>query len=409
MILSYRLVGYPLAWVSSVSGLGIDGLFLWFNYFSLIAIGLTIFFVFTRLLNQKAGWIALVITLFGTQSILFQFYYGQIFNAINVGIFFPLLFYFSVRYLMQGRIYQLALALIFAAMFGAFHTSGIYLPAIAGFSLIIYLVFKAMKREAINRRALMVGLSIVSLALVAFLLSITNTRDLVNATIHNLPNVMKVPVSSYILGIVSPTILVMAAFALVYIKDIGKMLDKERKVLVVILACASVVLGVAAFVPLSLDPFRQALDLATILSLMVAVVVSVFVWNHKNQVVWVVLFLAIGFGLLHNLPTWMGYNSAISKADKEAIAYVNSLGYSTYNTSPEVAFWIYDRFTKAKYSENATEVLVERNIPMTPMSDPQNKWYQQHGEYVGSGYKLLGKFADGKIIVTVYENLGGLK
>ncbi len=405
MILSYRVIGYPLAWVSNWSGLSVDVLFLWFNYIALILIGLTIYIVVARLIDKKAGWLALVVTLFGAQGILFQFYYGQVFNAINMGIILPLLLFFSVRYLTQGRVYQFILAILFGVLFGAFHTSGVYLPFVAGLTTVVYLVYRLFKRARVNLRVVSLGGSLVFLSAIAFLVSITNVDDLWNAVFHQLNLTLSVPITSFLMGIVSPTVLVMLAFVVVFLKDILKNISFEGKMLAVILLCMSVVLAVAAFAKLSLDPFRQALDLSTVLALLAVVLVGAIAWKPKNQVIMVVLLLAVGFGLYHNLPTWFSYNSAISKADKEAIAYVNTLNRVSYNTSPEVAFWIYDRFTEAKYSENAMGILIVRNIAMTPRSDPKNKWFQEHGVSPDKDYRLLESFKEGKTIVEVYEKV----
>jgi hypothetical protein len=118
-----------------------------------------------------------------------------------------------------------------------------------------------------------------------------------------------------------------------------------------------------------------------------------------------VLVLAIGFGLWHNLPTWFDYNSAVRPADREAITYMNTLDIDEYNCSPQVAYWIYDRFVEAKYSVNASGLLIVRSLPMTPRSDPKNKWYGGHGIYPDDGYALLKTFKDGKVTVKVYEKV----
>ena len=419
LILSYRLVVYPIVWLSNWAGWSIDTIFLWFNYASLVLIGLTIYFVIFRLVGRSAGWLALAVILFGAQGILFQFYYGQIFNAVNVGLILPLLLFFAVRYLAQGRLYQLIIALGLGGLFGAFHTSGIYLPFVTGFALFIYLIYRVLKRQSVNLRAVYLGGGVMLLSIVTFLLSITNTGDLWHAVSHQLNLAMAVPLRSYFMNIVSPTVLILIAFVAVFLKDILRESSVEVRITVFLLLSMSIVLSVAAFARLSLDPFRQALDLATILALLVAVLVGGFRWKLKSQAMMVFLVLAVGFGLFHNLPTWFDYNSAIRPADKEAIAYINGLNYAYYNTSPEVAPWIYDRFTMlSKYSGNVSSLLIVRNLPMTPRSDPNNKWYGNHGfdirnykpiygsDTFEEDYNLLRMFDDGKIVVKVYENVG---
>ncbi len=423
-ILSYKIVGYPIIYVSNLTGLSTDSLFLWFNYVALALIGITIYFVMSRLMTRRVGWLALVITLFCAQGILFQFYYGQIFNAINVGIILPLLLFFVVRYLRQGKPYQFVLALLLGGLFSSFHTSGIYLPFFAGFAVIVYTAYCSLKRRHIQFSYVLLGIGLVVLPSVTFLVLVPGAWGLGYSAIHNIGHAMAVPVGSYLMGIVSPTVLVLSAFLVVYLKDILNNIFGEAKILAVLLCCMVVVLSVATFAKLSLDPFRQALDLATILALLVVVLVSALFWTSKNQVVMLVLLFAIGFGLWHNLPTWFDYNSAIRLADKEAIAYVNTLNRDSYNCSPEVAYWIYDRFTTSKYEEYPNNegwcapILIVRDLPMTPRSDSKNKWYKGHGvdtdmyiplegdDTFDDDYYLLKSFSDSKVTVKVYENLG---
>jgi hypothetical protein len=403
--ISYKVVGYPLFWIGDLTGWSMDALFLWFNYAALALIGLTIYLVMSRLAGRRAGWLSLVITLFCAQGILFQFYYGQIFNAINMGAILPLLLFFTVRYLREGRVYQFALALLIGVLFGSFHTSGIYLPFVAGFATAVYLAWCLLKRRRIQVRFVSLGGSLVALPAIAFVLLVPGVWDLVHGVMRNIGLVMAVPAGNYLMGIVSSTVLVLLSFIIVFFRDILRNIFGESKILAALLCCVAVVLAVSAFAKLSLDPFRQALDLATVLALLVSVLVVSFGWTRKRELVGLVLVLAIGFGLWHNLPTWFDYNSAVRPADREAITYMNTLDIDEYNCSPQVAYWIYDRFVEAKYSVNASGLLIVRSLPMTPRSDPKNKWYGGHGIYPDDGYALLKTFKDGKVTVKVYEKV----
>jgi len=180
----------------------------------------------------------------------------------------------------------------------------------------------------------------------AFLASITNTSTLVNATINNYGKVMTFPVNTYLMDIVSPSVLVLIIFLAVFYKDIRNRMTSEVKIISVILLGAVLPLTVASFIPVSVDPFRQALDLASVLALLVACLIGLFEWKIKNWGMVLVLILVIGFGLYHNIPTWFSYNSAISKADKEAIQYMNTLDITQYNCSPNVAYWIYEEICR---------------------------------------------------------------
>ena len=218
------------------------------------------------------------------------------------------------------------------------------------------------------------------------------------------------------LGIVSPTVLVVLACVIVFFKDIMRGIILETRVVAFLLLCIGIVLAVPVFTSFSFDPFRQTLDLATILALLVSILISAFVWLPRNRMVTLFIILAVAFGVFHNLPTWFDYNNAIRPPDKETIAYINTLDYQTYNTSSEVAFWIYDLYltsTKHTFASDAqgvsSPILIVRNIPMTPRSDPRGKWYDNFRvrpvEQINldSDYNLLKAFSDGKVTVKVYE------
>ncbi len=51
---AYVYVGYPIRWLSSITGLSINVLFLWFNYLVFVAVGFCFYFVLSRLVNRKA-------------------------------------------------------------------------------------------------------------------------------------------------------------------------------------------------------------------------------------------------------------------------------------------------------------------------------------------------------------------
>lgn len=413
LALPYIIIGYPIVWVSNLTSASIDVLFLWFSYLVLALIGITIYLVVSRLTDRKTGWLALILVLFCAQGILFQFYFGQTFNAINMGIVLPLLLFFTVRYITQWKIYQLVLVFLFGGLFGAFHVCGIYLPFFAGFATVVYVAHKLLIRKRVNLGVLYLGISMVLLPITAFVLLTPNVRELWYATFHTLGSAMAVPVANYMMDIVSPTILAAVAFAAVFFKDALKGITTEVKILVFLMSCMAVVLAVSAFGKLSLGPFRQALDLATVLALLVSLLIMGILKMPKNRMASVVLLLAVGFGLFHNLPTWFGYNSAIRPADKEAIAYVNTLNRGSYNCSAEVAPWIYDRFmTLARWEKSpdaegfVAPILITRSLPMTPRSTKGNIWYEYHGIEPDSDYILLESFSDSKVTVKVYENIG---
>lgn len=407
--LGIMLVGFPLLWISNLTNIGIDSLYLWFNYVALSLVGITLYFVMSRLVNKQTGWLALVLTLFCTQGILFQFYFGQTFNLINVGIILPWLVFFTAKYLAGKKVYQLVLIVIFAGLFGTFHTSGVYLPFIAGLVVVVYVIYCRVKKRSMRLHGVILGSSIVVFSvIVAVLLDpfALMGREGIMAVIASVCNPMAkgmaVPVADYMLGIVSPTVLGMLVFACVFHKDIFKNIQGETKILFLILLCTATLLIIVTFIRISFDPWRTALDLATILALLASVSVGLFKRQWNKPVV-IVLVLLVCWGLYHNVPTWFGYNSAIRPADKQAIAYANTLGYESYTCSAEVAPWIYSRFMEAEYIKDGSDLLIARSKPMTPRSDVDNIYYEWHGVLPDDSFGLVKIFRDSQIEVYVYE------
>ena len=400
----YMVVGYPIAWMSNLTGWSVDVLFLWFVYGMLALSGIIFYFVMSRLVNRKAGWLALLLSIFCAQGLMFQFHWGQTFNFINIGIILPLLLYFAVRYLTQGKAYQLVVTLLLSGLFGSFHMTGVYLPATAGFLIVAYTIYCLVRRKRIKIKPLLLGVSIVLLSSVALLKSSMSMVQVApSIAISNAGNGLGIPVSSYLMNFVSPTIIIMIVFITFYFKEAIRNLTVEAKILCAVLVGMAIVLAVPAFTGFSLDSFRQGLDLATVIALLVAVPVASLVWSGKNSRVVLVLLLAVGFGLFRSLSVWLDNTNAIQQADKNAIAYVNTLDYGVYNCSPEIAPWIYNRFTNAKYSDDAGDLLIVRDLPMTPKSDIRSKWYLGHGVYPDDGYVLEKVFDDGKVEVDIYR------
>lgn len=408
--LAYMIVGYPLMFLSELLGKSLDVLYLWFSFGALAAVGITVYLVISRLVSRLAGWLALLLSVFSAQGLLYFFYYGQIFNIINIGIILPVLVYFAVRYVEQRKLFQLLILLFLVGLFGSFHTSGIYLPAIAGLATVVYVTYKRLKKQRIEKSVAFVGLGIVVFSAIVFvyfifLPTVKSLQSYEGFQMVKLFTVlgkgMTIPLGHYALDIVSPTILALLGLTIVYFSDVLKAADRKARLLISILACILTPLGVAAFAKLSLDPWRQAVDFATILALFIAVFVGILLGKRKNQAVMVIVALLIGFGLYHNLPTWFGYNSAIRPVDIEAATYVNN--YKTYSVSGTLAYWVYDRFTTSEWQPNDGDIVIVRNLPMTPRSTEGNVWYQAYGCMPSQEYELAKTFGDGVVKIEIYE------
>lgn len=408
---SYKLVGYPVAWISNLTGINISSLFLWFNYISLIMVGIVLYLVFSRLISRIAGWIALILVLFSAQSALFQFYYGQIFNLINVGLIFPLLLYSSIMYLRNKRIVYLIIAILLSALFGSFHMSGIYLPVLAVFATSIYLIYCLVKKKSINRQSIILGSSIILMSVIAFIAliytpwrvvieSLSSGENIFSIIIYNITHSIAVPIVPYLKDLVSPTVLILFVLCGVYYSTIT--VRTKSKDILFILYSLIIILAVASFGKLSLDPFRQALDLATVLAMFVAVSVSILL-KTKNKANYIIVGLAIAFAMFHSLPTWFDYNSAIRQSDKQTISYLNKSDSKTFSCSGELAYWVYERFTDKQWIKENGDLLIIRSKPMTPRSTKDNMWYENHGTTLNDNYTLVEMFNDNKVNILVYE------
>ena len=409
--LGYLLVGYPLVVLSSMSGIDIDVLYLWFNYVALAGVGITLYFVVSKLLGRVAGWLALLLVLFGSQSILFQFYYGQTFNMINIGIIMPFLIYFIAKYLVEGKKYQFILGVLFLALYSSFHTSGVYLPAVAGLATLIYIITMLIRRRKIQKRVIIL-VSVMMVFGVGLFVWLVFLPTLDAMSRHN-PNPlsiilayigkgMPIPIGSYFLSIVSPTVLILLSLAVVHYREIFKsVITKQIQIIGLLLLSAIVVLASVVFTRFSLDPWRQALDMATVFALFIAILTGVLLKHQKTKLIIVAVILCVGFGLYHSVPTWFGYNSAVRPADIEATAYIDN--YQTFSASANVQPQIYDRFTTANYVGINGDVIIVRSEPMTPRSDPENIWYGGHGILPDDDYILSQIFKDEKVEVKIYE------
>jgi len=407
----YILVGYPLVFLSNVTSVDIDVIFLWFNFAVLVVVGLVLYFVMTRLVNRLAGWLALLLVIFCSQGILLQFYYGQIFNIINVGIILPLLILATVRYLQNGKRIHLIYTVLLGLLFAGFHTSGIYLPVFAGVAIIIYVGYGIICKAKIQKRAIALGGVVVISSAVAFVMLVLTPTLGIIARYYEEPPLMllsqigktlAIPLTNYFLSIVSIAVLVLVGLLIVYRRDIVDNIKLNgNRTLIVLLISMIIVLSIAAFAKLSLDPWRQALDLATVFALFVAVCVATLLNHQRTTLVVISVVLSIGFGLYHNLPAWLGYNSAIYPVDLKALAYVDN--YKTYSCSGTIAPHIYNRFTEADWVPENGEVVIVRSKPMTPRSDEDSIWYQNHGWQPDDNYRLAKVFSDDGLSIEIYE------
>jgi hypothetical protein len=416
--MAYAVVGYPMAYISMWTGASPNDLFLWFNFLAMVAVGVSCYFVVSRLVNRVAGMFALFLPVFCAQGLMFLFYCGTIFNIVNIGIILPWLVYFAVRWFRDKRIYQLVSALVLAVLFCTFHASGVYLPAVVALGVVAFAAYSLWRRRwtsAAKITLLGAGVAAFCLACVWFI-----TPDTMRAVLATFVSgriwggisggaPMAVPPVLFLTHIVSVSVLAVLAFsAVVVYKSRGGKIRAETKMLVYALCCLMLPLIPTAFInQLALDVCRQAMALATLVALLASVLVGL-VWEFGKSRLWVLGLVALALaGALPNAIDWCGYNSAVRQVDKEAIAYANTLDARTFSCDTGVAYWIYDRFTKEEYVEIGGDILITRNLPQTGQCNPDDYWFRPHGAEPDANYVLLASFGpdkDGTIIDIYMEN-----
>jgi hypothetical protein len=405
----YAMVSYPILYLSRLTGVGVDTIFMWFNYAALILVGITVYFVMARLVNRETGWLALVITVFCSQSILSQFYYGVLFNMINVGIILPLLLWLAVEYITRRQKRYLYPFFGLVALYSSFHTTGIYLPAFISGIMVAYVLYNHLRKRPLDSTLLLVGVGANILSVTCLIFFIPDLFVISVSYVKALKIALTVPLMNYMWTIVSIATMMLLVFLVPYLVMFrNNWLERARpqvKVCIFILGCMAVILAVTTFSKLSGDPWRLALDLATVLALLVTVFAGIFMTIKRPRITVLAVLIIVGLGMYFSLPTWFGYNSAITQADKKAIEYVNSLGYNEYNCTTEVAPWIYSRFVKQEYTIEDSGLLIERNMPMTPRSTVGNVWYVASSKIYepDSTYDLTRTFNDGEIVVNIFE------
>jgi hypothetical protein len=309
--------------------------------------------------------------------------------------------------------------IILAVITSIFHVSGLYLPVVFIFALVVYLVYAKITKKQISKPKIIVSL-VVALIGVALILVVPYTRlqimdvfrgvtggmVLVTEKSKQLSEVYKsiVPMWYFVNNFVSIYIVGMLAVGLWKIKEIKCKISKQTLVFMVIMVCFALVLAVVAYLKLSTVPFRQQTDLAIIIALIATTLVGGLVITNKRYLVIIAMLVAIGVYpqfVLH----WFGYNSAVKPADKQAIEYINSLDVKTYDCSSQVSYLIYDNYLKAQYywQGDYADVLIIRSEPMTQGNDVNNVYYDGHGTNDATGYQLSKVFDDGKVKIEVYK------
>jgi len=394
----YVLIGYPLNWLSSVGGVSVNLLFMWFNYLVLFLIGVSFYFVISRLVNFQAGLFSLAIPFFVSLGIWWEFDYGMVFNLINMGIVLPFLLYFSVKLFYDFKFRYLVGVFSCGVLFSLLHSTGIYLAPLLISLLLIYTVTKKIRNQKSDKKIFSAFgvLALVSISCVFWLFLKTN--DILPQAVGQSFQGELFPIQFYIQGL-STISSVMLGYSLYLMIDYKNV--KREVILVLVILVVLMVILLISTIGISPSPDRQIFDMAIIFGVATSICVGVVV-SYKRSILFVMSCLVI-FGVLLNLSNWFDYHSAVKPIDVKAINYVNTLDADTFTVSPTVAVLIYKQFVNGKYIEGYADIFITRSKPMTPISDKTSVAYVPHGRESTEGYTLDRVFEDGDIKIEVFR------
>lgn len=409
-------------------GVSVDDLFLWFNYLALVAIGATLYYVLTKLVNRWAALLVIPLAIFCTQSILKVFQCGTIFHIINMYVILPLAIYFMVKWLTGDKVYQAVISLGLFSLFSVFHTTALYLPFAIGLFFVLIIAYKLLKR---NRNKLIkivgFGTTVIGLNLVLSWPLLPSSQKVISEASKSVvdagKSIVGLPAATPIYDIpkLHPTIagflasylgfitLFVLAFSIaVLIAQRGKIKwSPTTKLLITSLVCFVLVLTPIIFMGLGPDPIRLALDLATIIAIITACLVGMTLTVNKKRLIVPIYSLLILVGVLPSLMGWFSYNSSMEHADIQTIEYLNRLDGRSYSCSTQVAPWIYNRWLEKDYlADGEGDFVIYRTKPMTARTDSSQFWFQYEKASMLADYDelvLIKKFGDGEVEVYVFS------
>ena len=392
------VVAYPTSILGRLTGIDTDVLFLWFNFLVLICIGSSLYVVL-GLVNKTARLLAIPIVMFSTQSILAMFLNGTIMHIINVYIVFLLGAFFMIKYLTESKRHQIILSLSLFSVFSILHPSGIYLSAV----LIPFLVIYKRQRAWLFSMAIPLGL-LLSYTLVPAARALTLQMLTPKASIVPIPTLDNFLVER--LGLTTLTILVVSLIGvIIYRKKIH--LDTNAKLFVTLITIFAAVMATVTFTGISAEPLRTSTDLATLLAVLATCLAGLVLQADKRRLLSPAIILVTVIGVTATLLGWFGYNSAIRPADLQAIEYLNAQEGQYFNTSTQVAPWIYGRFLTKTHNPDSPDFTIFRDTPMTDRTNPKRIWFLYDSPSRLEDYKhleLLKTFKDGEVTIHVFRH-----
>lgn len=124
LYLGQQVTAYSLVWLSNLTHIGLDVLFMWFNYTMLLISGVVVGLLVTMVSKSKiSGILSGVLIIFGVPSTLHLFYSGTIFDIIEILILVPIILMLIYQVVRRKKLYYLFVALALMILAYLFHPS----------------------------------------------------------------------------------------------------------------------------------------------------------------------------------------------------------------------------------------------------------------------------------------------
>lgn len=307
------IVGFPLKLLEGI--INIEHSFLLFQFLALVSAMAVLFFVVTKLVNKEAGLLVIPIAFFCTQGMLTLFSFGIIFNIINMYIILPLAFLFAIRWWLNRKGYQAVLAVCLFLLFSTFHSTALYLPYAIGLLITVFIAYKLIKKDkAPLLKYVPFGLLFLVLSLVVsrftlptlFSLQALTIQSVTGGTSISPPAYPPPTLTRFMFAYLSPATLAILGASAIGLYLYRKRLEwtQETKLFLVALSCFAVVLIPGAFIAISPDPARLALDLATILAIITACLAGKILSLKRTKPLMIGTFAIIATSMIPVLSLW---------------------------------------------------------------------------------------------------------
>lgn len=273
-------------------------LYLILNFVALIGVIISTYFVIKKLINEEAAFISIPILLFVNSSVLALFKYGVIFNIINMNVILPWTILFFIKWTEDKKWRNAIATIILLFLFSIVHYTGLYLLFIIPTIIVLHSALKIIKHEKIiDIKKKIPTKMIIAFILFSMFIGILLLKERLQLfTIHGISinplllmfNHMTIPsIALTLISIVS---------IIKYRKDIKEYIKRnsKSKYFVLILVSTAIPLLFGLMLTATEDYNRLAIDLVSIISILMATVLGIF-WKIKFNLVmkWSIMGLIV--------------------------------------------------------------------------------------------------------------------